>query len=117
LVCIEEAQQEDIMAKLIEFHENIQKLWSQSGPRATVQQQEKTRRPPVNKEGEETVHLVVQGRETFTVMRPMIRMDQETTHISMGDVDQFEVVMAQIPTEALYELQASVMQEVKYKPM
>jgi hypothetical protein len=31
----------------------------------------------------------------------------------MGDVEQFEVVMAQIPTKALYGLQASVMQEVQ----
>jgi hypothetical protein len=32
---------------------------------------------------------------------------------SMGDVDKFEVVMAQIPTKELYGLQANVMQEVQ----
>jgi len=31
----------------------------------------------------------------------------------MGKVEKFEVVMAQIPTKALYGLQASIMQEVK----
>jgi hypothetical protein len=31
----------------------------------------------------------------------------------MGDMEKFEVVMAQIPTKALYELQASVMQEAQ----
>jgi hypothetical protein len=31
----------------------------------------------------------------------------------MGDIDHFEVVMAQIPTKALYRLQASIMQEVQ----
>jgi hypothetical protein len=67
----------------------------------------------VQKEGEETVQLVVQGRDTFTVTRQMIRMDQETVQKPMGEIDQFEVVMAQIPTKALYGLQASIMQEVQ----
>jgi hypothetical protein len=43
----------------------------------------------------------------------MVRMDQETAQKPMGDIDHFEVVMAQIPTKALYRLQASIMQEVQ----
>jgi hypothetical protein len=31
----------------------------------------------------------------------------------MGDIDHFEVVMAQIPTKALYRLQDSIIQEVQ----
>jgi hypothetical protein len=45
----------------------------------------------------------------------MIRMDQDTAQKAMGDVEQFEFVMAQIPTKELYRLQASVMQEVQYR--
>ena len=59
--------------------------------------------------------MVVQGKDTFTVMHPMIRMDQDTTQKSMGDVEKFEVVMAQIPTKALYGLHASVMQEMQFR--
>jgi hypothetical protein len=113
VVCIAEAQREEIMAKLIEVHETLQQVRSQAVPQATMQQQEKTQRPPAQKEGEETIQIVVQGRETFTVTHQMIRMDQETAQKPMGDMEQFEVVMAQIPTKALYRLQASVMQEVQ----
>jgi hypothetical protein len=55
----------------------------------------------------------VQGRDTFTVTQQMVRIDQETMQKPMGDIDHFEVVMAQIPTKALYRLQASIMQEVQ----
>jgi gas vesicle protein len=41
-----EAQREQIMAKLLEVHENIQHLRSQVESQATAQQQEKTQRPP-----------------------------------------------------------------------
>jgi hypothetical protein len=43
----------------------------------------------------------------------MIRMDQETTQKPMGEIDKFEVVMAQIPTKALYGLQTIIMKEMK----
>jgi hypothetical protein len=33
----------------------------------------------------------------------------------MGDMEQLEVVMAQIPTKGLYRLQAIIMQEVQYR--
>jgi hypothetical protein len=69
--------------------------------------------PPAQKEGEETVQFVVQGRETFMVTCQMIRLDQETMQKPLGEVEQLEMVMAQIPTKALYGLQASVMQEVQ----
>jgi hypothetical protein len=34
----------------------------------------------------------------------MIIMDQETAQKSMGDVEKFEVIMAQIPTKELHRL-------------
>jgi hypothetical protein len=43
------------------------------------------------------------------VMHQMIKLDQEIAQKPLGEVEQFEVVMAQIPTKDLYELQASVM--------
>jgi hypothetical protein len=57
--------------------------------------------------------LVVKGRDTFTVTHQMIRMDHENEKKPMREFDKFEVFMAQIPTKALYELQASIMQEVQ----
>jgi hypothetical protein len=33
----------------------------------------------------------------------------------MGDMEKFEVIMAQIPTKELCGLQANVMKEVKYR--
>jgi hypothetical protein len=46
---IPEAQREEIMANIIEFHETLQKLWIQVVPQDTTQQQEKTQRPPAQK--------------------------------------------------------------------
>jgi hypothetical protein len=56
---------------------------------------------------------VVKGSDTFMVTQQMLRVDEETTHKPVGDINQLELVMAQIPTKALYGLQASVMQEVQ----
>jgi hypothetical protein len=67
----------------------------------------------VQKEGEETVWFVVQGRDTFFVMRQMIIFDQENVQKPLEEVEQVEMVMEQIPTKALYGLQTSVMKEVK----
>jgi hypothetical protein len=43
----------------------------------------------------------------------MIIFDQETAKKYMGDIEQLDFFMAQIPTKELYILQASVMQEVQ----
>jgi hypothetical protein len=94
VVCAVEAHREENMAKLIEFHETLQQLQIHAVPQATTQQHEKTQRHPVQKEVDETDRLVVQGRDTFTVTRKMVRMDQETTQKPMGDIDHFDVVMA-----------------------
>jgi hypothetical protein len=101
------------MAKLLEVHENIQQLWSWEESQATAQPQEKTQRPPAQKEGEETMQFVIQGRETFMITRQMIRFDQEMMQKPLEEVEQVEMVMAHIPTKALYGLHASVMQEVQ----
>jgi hypothetical protein len=42
-------------------------------------------------------------------------MNHETVLKTMGKVEQFEVIMEQIPKRALYRLQANIMQEVKYR--
>jgi hypothetical protein len=55
VVRIAKAHIEDIMEKLIEFHETIQQLQSHAIPQATTQQHEKTQRPPMHKEGDETI--------------------------------------------------------------
>jgi hypothetical protein len=62
---------------------------------------------------EETIQIVVKGSDTFKVTQQMLRIDEETTQNPVRDIDQLELVMAQIPTKALYRLQASVMQEVQ----
>jgi hypothetical protein len=46
-----------------------------------------------------------------------VRVDEETTRKPVGDIDQLELVMVQIPTKVLYRLQASVMQEVQSRAM
>jgi hypothetical protein len=107
-----EAQREQIMAKLLEVHANIQHLWNRAESQATARPQEETQRPPAQREGEETMQFIIQGRETFTIMRQMINFDQEMMQKPLEEVEQVELVMAQIPTKALYGLQASVMQEV-----
>jgi hypothetical protein len=56
---------------------------------------------------------MVQGIDTFTVTQQMVRVDQETAQKSPGDIDQFELVMEQIPMKALYKLHDNVMQEVQ----
>jgi hypothetical protein len=43
----------------------------------------------------------------------MIRFDQETMHKPLEEVEQVDLVMAQIPTKALYGIQANVMHEVQ----
>jgi hypothetical protein len=45
----------------------------------------------------------------------MIRFNEETAQKPLEEVEQVEMVMAQIPTKELYGLQAIVMQEVKSK--
>jgi hypothetical protein len=62
-----------------------------------VQQQEKTQWPPMQKEVEEMVQFIVQGRETFLVTRQMIRFDQETTQKTLEEVEQVEMVMDTYP--------------------
>jgi hypothetical protein len=78
-----------------------------------MQPQEKTHRPYAQKEGEETVHFFVQGRETFTITCQMIRFNQETMQKPMEEVEKLEMVMVHIPTKALYGLQDRVMHEVQ----
>jgi hypothetical protein len=67
----------------------------------------------MEKEGEEILHFFIQSRETFMIMHQMIRFDQETMHNPLKEVYQNKMVMPNIPTKALYVLQASVMQEVQ----
>jgi predicted dinucleotide-binding enzyme len=43
----------------------------------------------------------------------MIRLDPETMQTPQQEVEELDIIMVQIPIEALYGLQASVMQEVQ----
>jgi hypothetical protein len=45
-------------------------------------------------------------------MCQMVIFNQETVKKPMEEVEQVEMIMAQIPTKSIYELHASVMQEV-----
>jgi tRNA A37 N6-isopentenylltransferase MiaA len=84
VVHITEAQREEIMAKLIEFHDTLQQLQIHTVQQATTQQPEKTQQPPAQKEKEDTVQIVVQGSDTFMVTQQMVRVDQETTQKTHG---------------------------------
>jgi hypothetical protein len=46
-------------------------------------------------------------------MHEMIRLDPETVQTPLQEVEEMDIIMAQIPMKALYRLQASVMQEVQ----
>jgi hypothetical protein len=91
------------MDNIIEFHENL-KITPSSHRQVTGKM--------VRQKEEEGMELVVQGRETFTVMHQMMRLDQETMQKPFEDMEQFEVFMAQIPTKELYKIHSSLMQEV-----
>jgi hypothetical protein len=59
------------------------------------------------------MEIVVKGSNNFMVTQQMLQVDEEIAQKLVGDIDQLELVMAQIPTKALYGLQASIMQEVQ----
>jgi hypothetical protein len=73
-----EVQREQIMATLIEVQKNIQHIWGWVESHATVQQRKKAHMKPAQKEGEEVVLFVIQGREAFMITHQMIRLNQET---------------------------------------
>jgi hypothetical protein len=51
-------------------------------------------------------NFVVQSRDTFIIMRQMIKLDQETMQKPLHEVEQLEVVMVRIPMKYLYGLQS-----------
>jgi hypothetical protein len=67
----------------------------------------------VQREGKETMKFIIQGRETFMITHQMINFDKEMMLKPLEEVEQVELVMAWIPTKALYGIQDSVMQEVQ----
>jgi hypothetical protein len=42
----------------------------------------------------------------------MIRLDPETMQTPLQEVEELDIILAQIPTKALYGIQESVMKEV-----
>jgi hypothetical protein len=46
-------------------------------------------------------------------MKEMLEVDENTMQKQVKDIEHLELVLAHIPTKALYGLQASVMQEVQ----
>jgi hypothetical protein len=43
----------------------------------------------------------------------MLQMDEAISHTPLKDIAQVHLVLANIPTKALYKIQVSVMQEVQ----
>jgi hypothetical protein len=84
VVCTTEVQREEIMAKLVEVHDTLQRLQIPTVQQFTMQQTEKTQQAPVQKEQEETIQIVVKGSDTFKVTQQMLRIDEETTQIQLG---------------------------------
>jgi hypothetical protein len=56
----------------------------------------------MQRKGDETMKFVVQGSETFTITCKMIIFDQEMAQKPLEEVEQVDLVMAHIPTKALY---------------
>jgi hypothetical protein len=59
------------------------------------------------------MEIVVKGSNNFMVTQQMLQFDEEIVHKPVGDIDQLELAMAQIPTKALYGLHARIIQEVQ----
>jgi hypothetical protein len=55
---------------------------------------------------------IAQASLNFQVTSNMLQMDETLTQTPLKDLVQVELVMARIPTKALYKLQVSVAQEV-----
>jgi hypothetical protein len=62
---------------------------------------------------EYTVHTISQASPTFRVTNDMLHMDETTTQTPLKYLAQVDMVLARIPTKALYRLQVSVAQEVQ----
>jgi gamma-glutamyl phosphate reductase len=67
VVRVVEAQREEIMDKLVEVHDTLQRLQIPTTQQSIVQQIEKTQQVPVHKEYEEIIQIVVKGSDTFKI--------------------------------------------------
>jgi hypothetical protein len=92
------------MVNMVEVHDNLNILQIPTMYQVIVQKPYKTQQTPTQKEQEETMEIVVKGSDTFLVTQHKLRVEEETTQNLVGDIDQLEFVMAQIPTKVLYEL-------------
>jgi hypothetical protein len=113
LVCATKVQREEIMEKLVEVHDILQRLQLNTTHHPTMQQTKKEHGTSMQKEQEETVEIIVESSVIFTVTQYMLEMDEHTTQRPVKDVEHMELVLAKIPTKALYGLQARVMKEVQ----
>jgi hypothetical protein len=66
------AQREDIMEKLLDFHDTLQKIHIFTVHQDTSQHPEKTHQPPVKKEQEETMEIMVKGSNNFMVTQQIM---------------------------------------------
>jgi hypothetical protein len=64
-----EVQREEIMEKLVEVHDILQRLQISTVHHPTMQQKEKAQEAPVQKEQEETIQTIVKGSDRFKVTR------------------------------------------------
>jgi hypothetical protein len=59
------------------------------------------------------VHTTMQVSPTFRVTNDMLQMDETTAQTPLKYLAQVDMVLAKIPTKALYRLQVNVVQEVQ----
>jgi hypothetical protein len=62
---------------------------------------------------EHTIQTIAQVSPSFQVTSEMLQMDEAIAQTPLKYLAQVQLVLAKIPTKALYKLQVSVMQEVQ----
>jgi hypothetical protein len=96
-----EAQREEIMEKLVEVHDILQRLQLNTVHHPTMQQKEKTQEASVQKEKEETVKTIVVSSDRFKVTQEMLEVDENTMQRPVKDVEHMELVLVNIPHEGI----------------
>jgi hypothetical protein len=51
--------------------------------------------------------------ENFSITKDLLQMDEDMVRKQVKDVEHMELVLAKVPTKALYKLQMSITQEVQ----
>jgi hypothetical protein len=62
---------------------------------------------------QETIQIIVSGSEKIFITQCMHQIDEEMTQKAVKDIDHLDLVLAKVPTKALYKLQVSVAHEIQ----